>query len=170
MPSWWWKTSAAIEEGMTLMEPPKAREVGFTVMSISVSLVAVFVPLIFMGGLVGRLFRQFALTMSVAVAISLVVSLTTTPMLAARLLERGKPELDHAHRAPRVRLGAGAMPATSTGRWPIAVLLILLGTVALNIWLIGIAPRAFPATGYRRSDGRRARRPVAFRSPTCRTS
>jgi multidrug efflux pump subunit AcrB len=89
-------------------------------MSISVSLVAVFVPLIFMGGLVGRLFREFALTMSVAVAISLVVSLTTTPMLAARLLDGGKPELDHAQGAARVEWSERAMPAISIGRWPIA--------------------------------------------------
>ena len=63
-----------------------AREIGFTVVAMSISLVAVFIPLLFMGGLVGRLFREFAVTLSVAVAISLVISLTTTPMLCARLL------------------------------------------------------------------------------------
>ena len=66
-----------------------AREVGFTVLSISLSLVAVFIPLLFMGGHVGRLFREFAVTLSVAVLISLVISLTTTPMMCAWLLQAG---------------------------------------------------------------------------------
>ena len=61
-----------------------AREIGFTVLSMSVSLVAVFIPILLMGGIVGRLFREFAVTLSVAIAISLVVSLTTTPMMCAR--------------------------------------------------------------------------------------
>src|SRR6187455_3856512 len=69
-----------------------AKQIGFTIVSLSVSLIAVFIPLLFMGGIVGRLFREFAVTLSVAVAISLVVSLTTTPMLCAKLLhsERGR--------------------------------------------------------------------------------
>ncbi len=80
-----------VEQGM---EPRRAallgaREVGFTVLSISISLIAVFIPLLFMGGIVGRLFREFAVTMSVAVMISLVISLTTTPMIAAQVLRSG---------------------------------------------------------------------------------
>src|SRR5229473_6583680 len=69
-----------------------AREVGFTVLSMSVSLTAVFVPILLMGGLVGRLFREFAMTITIAIVISLVVSLTTTPMMCAVLLrgERGR--------------------------------------------------------------------------------
>src|SRR5439155_19095199 len=63
-----------------------AREIGFTVLSISISLVAVFIPILMMGGVVGRLFREFAMTLSAAIVISLVVSLTTTPMMCARLL------------------------------------------------------------------------------------
>src|SRR3989442_10578351 len=63
-----------------------AREIGFTVLSISVSLVAVFIPILLMGGVVGRLFREFAVTLSAAIAISLLVSLTTTPMMCATLL------------------------------------------------------------------------------------
>ena len=63
-----------------------AREIGFTVVSMSVSLIAVFIPILLMGGLVGRLFREFAVTLSVAVAVSMVVSLTTTPMMCAHLL------------------------------------------------------------------------------------
>src|SRR5690606_41482167 len=69
-----------------------AREVGFTVVSMSVSLVAVFIPLLFMGGLIGRLFLEFAMTLTVAIAMSLLVSLTLTPMMCAQLL-RHEPNL-----------------------------------------------------------------------------
>jgi hydrophobe/amphiphile efflux-1 (HAE1) family protein len=80
-----------IEEGRSPMDAALegARQIGFTIISLSVSLVAVFIPLLFMTGIVGRLFREFAITLSVAVAISAVVSLTLTPMMCARLL---KPE------------------------------------------------------------------------------
>ncbi len=64
-----------------------AREIGFTVFTISISLIAVFIPLLLMGGIVGRLFREFAVTLSVAIAISMVISLTTTPMMCAYLLK-----------------------------------------------------------------------------------
>ena len=84
-------TSRHIEAGMDRMQAALlgAREVGFTVLSISLSLVAVFIPLLFMGGQVGRLFREFAVTLSAAVLISLVISLTTTPMMCAWLLKPG---------------------------------------------------------------------------------
>ena len=82
-----------------------AREVGFTVLSISVSLVAVFIPLLFMGGQVGRLFREFAVTLSAAVLISLVISLTTTPMMCAWLLQPG------GHAPPA---GSRALPSAAT--------------------------------------------------------
>ena len=77
-----------LDDGRTPLEAALsgAREVGFTVLSMSLSLIAVFIPLLFMGGLVGRLFREFAVTLSIAVAISLVISLTATPMLCARFL------------------------------------------------------------------------------------
>ena len=68
-----------------------AREVGFTVLSMSFSLIAVFIPILLMGGIVGRLFREFAVTLSAAILISLLVSLTTTPMMCARLL-RAQPK------------------------------------------------------------------------------
>src|SRR5213078_5316250 len=82
-------TARHIEEGMDRMKAALlgAREVGFTVLSISLSLVAVFIPLLFMGGQVGRLFREFAVTLSASVMISLVISLTTTPMMCAWLLD-----------------------------------------------------------------------------------
>src|SRR5262249_20343364 len=63
-----------------------AKEIGFTVISISLSLIAVFIPILMMGGIVGRLFREFAVTLSLAISVSLLVSLTTTPMMCARLL------------------------------------------------------------------------------------
>ena len=88
-------TIVVIENIMRYLErgiPPRqaalrgAKEIGFTVVSITISLIAVFIPILLMGGIFGRLFRQFAVTLSVAVAISLVVSLTTTPMMCAYLL------------------------------------------------------------------------------------
>ena len=79
-----------IEDGARPMQAALdgAREIGFTVVSISVSLVAVFIPLLLMGGIIGRLFREFAMTVTAAIAVSVVVSLTLTPMLASRFLER----------------------------------------------------------------------------------
>ena len=92
-------TSRHIEQGMDRFEAALlgAREVGFTVLSISLSLVAVFIPLLFMGGQVGRLFREFAVTLSAAVMISLVISLTTTPMMCAWLLDRNKQRVKKLH-------------------------------------------------------------------------
>ena len=82
--------SRYLEQGMTPVEATLkgAREVGFTVLSISLSLVAVFTPILLMGGIVGRLFREFAVTLSTAILVSLVISLTTTPMMCARLLRQ----------------------------------------------------------------------------------
>src|SRR6185436_16587575 len=79
-----------IEEGLSPLDAALrgSREIGFTVVSISISLVAVFIPLLLMGGIVGRLFREFALTVTAAIAVSVVVSLTLTPMLCARFLSR----------------------------------------------------------------------------------
>ena len=84
------------EQGMAPFEAAVrgAREIGFTVVSISISLVAVFIPILLMGGIVGRLFREFAVTLSTAVVVSMVVSLTTTPMMCAKLL---RPETDESH-------------------------------------------------------------------------
>ena len=97
-----------IEDGMTPMQAALkgAREIGFTVMSISISLVAVFIPLLLMGGIVGRLFREFAMTVTAAIAVSVVVSLTLTPMLASRFLERES-------RAPRPPLSLRSSAAST---------------------------------------------------------
>jgi len=72
-----------------------AREIGFTVLSMSISLVAVFIPLLLMGGIIGRLFREFSVTLTVAIGISLVVSLTTTPSMCAKFLKSGGSEQKH---------------------------------------------------------------------------
>ncbi len=69
-----------------------AQEIGFTVFSISISLIAVFIPILMMGGIVGRLFREFAITLSTAIAVSMVISLTTTPTMCAYLLKQEQPE------------------------------------------------------------------------------
>src|SRR5947208_4248293 len=90
-----------IEEGTRTKQAALhgAREIGFTVVSISVSLVAVFIPLLLMGGIVGRLFCEFALTVTAAIAVSVLVSLTLTPMLCSRFLERESEQHGRIHRA-----------------------------------------------------------------------
>ncbi|RYF00379.1 MAG: nodulation protein, partial [Oxalobacteraceae bacterium] len=145
-------TSRHVEEGMERMKAALlgAQEVGFTVLSISLSLVAVFIPLLFMGGQVGRLFREFAVTLSVAVMISLVISLTTTPMLCALLLKPGqKPE-----RKPGVlaRWSEAGFDKILKGYehaldWALdaklLVMLILAFVVGLNVFLFSAAPKGF---------------------------
>ena len=122
-----------------------SREIGFTVLSMSLSLIAVFIPLLFMGGLVGRLFREFAVTLSVAVAVSLVVSLTTTPMLCAPFLRR-EPSARASRWSEQAfeRLRGGY---DRTLGWalehPGLTLLLLAGTVVLNGLLITLVPKGF---------------------------
>ena len=144
-------TARHIEAGMDRMQAALlgAREVGFTVLSISLSLVAVFIPLLFMGGQVGRLFREFAITLSAAVMISLVISLTTTPMMCAWLLkpesERKKPGrvsrwfeqgFDKIHTAYRHSLD-----------WALGsialVMVIFVFVIGLNVYLFSAAPKGF---------------------------
>jgi multidrug efflux pump len=148
-------TSHHVEQGMERMKAALlgAQEVGFTVLSISLSLVAVFIPLLFMGGQVGRLFREFAVTLSVAVMISLVISLTTTPMLCAVLL---KPE----DRNEKLKRTPGRLAQWSERGfdkmlkgyghaldWALdmkfLVMLILAFVVGLNVYLFSAAPKGF---------------------------
>ena len=132
-----------------------AREVGFTVLSMSLSLVAVFIPLLFMGGLVGRLFREFAVTLSVAVAVSLVISLTTTPMLCARFLRRTSGN-DHGSLTEaggqRARWSERTFERVRAGYdrtlgWALTysglTLTVLLLMVVLNWYLVAIVPKGF---------------------------
>src|SRR5215469_8382909 len=125
-----------------------SHEVGFTVLSMSVSLVAVFVPILLMGGLVGRLFREFAVTITIAVVISLVVSLTTTPMMCAVLLRR---ERDRPH-GRIYRISERMFEALLNGyrrtlivalRHPRSVMLILAAVLGLNFHLYGVVPKGF---------------------------
>ena len=146
-------TSRHIESGMTRMRAALlgAREVGFTVVSISLSLVAVFIPLLFMGGQQGRLFREFAVPLSAAVLISLVISLTTTPMMCAWLLQPG----GSADRRPAGRLARWAERGYDrllggyerALDWALVskglVMFILLAVVALNVYLYAAAPKGF---------------------------
>jgi len=143
-------TSRHIEQGMRPFKAALvgAREVGFTVVSMSVSLVAVFIPILLMGGIVGRLFREFALTLSVAIVMSLVVSLTTTPMMCARLLrpavERKPGRVGRAVQGAfdRVVRGYGASLDWVLGHG-VPVMLLLLVTVCLNVYLYVIIPKGF---------------------------
>jgi multidrug efflux pump len=143
-------TTRHIEDGMTRMQAALqgAQEVGFTVVSMSLSLIAVFIPFQLAGGIVGRLFREFTVTLSVAILISLVISLTTTPMMCARLLGRER------QRKP-TRLGAAFERVFQNSRrgyentlgWalnhPRLMMLLLLATVCLNVYLYIIVPKGF---------------------------
>jgi multidrug efflux pump len=124
-----------------------AREVGFTVVSMSISLVAVFIPILFMGGIVGRLFQEFALTLSVAIAVSLVISLTATPMMAARLLkapQEGAPAQPEPGAPGDVAWRRGyARSLAWTLRHPWFTGVLLLATIVLNVYLYVIVPKGF---------------------------
>ena len=149
--------SRHIEAGMKPVQAALtgAREIGFTVVSMSLSLIAVFIPLLFMGDLAGRLFREFAVTLSVAILISLLISLTTTPMMCARLLRAhhlnpGKNEQENRLQ----RLSAKAFNAILSGYstsldWALehkrTMMMILLAVIGLNVYLyIAIPKGLFP--------------------------
>jgi hydrophobe/amphiphile efflux-1 (HAE1) family protein len=142
--------SRHLEDGMSPFEAAMvgSKEIGFTVLSMSTSLIAVFIPILLMGGIVGRLFREFAVTLSVAIMVSLVVSLTTTPMLSAKFLE--------AHNRRRhgwfYRLGERGLKWLASEyerglRWVLQhqglVLTITVLTFALNVYLYILVPKGF---------------------------
>ena len=125
-----------------------AQEVGFTVFSISMSLVAVFLPILLMGGIVGRLFHEFAVTLSAAILVSLVVSLTTTPMMCARLLghHSAKKHGKFYHLGDRFFAWIPCAYERSLAvvlRHPFIVLCVLIATVALNVQLLKTVPKGF---------------------------
>ena len=126
-----------------------AREVGFTVLSMSLSLVAVFLPVLFMGGIVGRLFHEFAVTLSVAIGISLLVSLTVTPMLASRWLRLRRDDAALASRGSRLARvwqavhDGYARSLTIALRHPVLMLGVFFATIALNVYLYKIVPKGF---------------------------
>jgi len=124
-----------------------AREIGFTVLSISISLVAVFIPLLLMGGIIGRLFREFALTVTAAIAVSVFVSLTLTPMLCALFLKAHESQPGRLSRAIENAfdgLLAGYRRTLDVAlRFQFAVLMIFFATVGLTVWLFMQIPKGF---------------------------
>jgi multidrug efflux pump len=139
-----------LEQGL---EPFKAalrgaQEIGFTVLSMSTSLVAVFIPILLMGGIVGRLFREFAITLTVAICVSLVVSLTATPMLCAKFL-RAQQDKQHnwiyrvSERGFDFIHGTYARTLAVVLKHPQLTLVITLVTIAINVYLYVIVPKGF---------------------------
>ena len=140
-----------IENGMRPFEAALkgAREIGFTIISITVSLIAVFIPVLFMGGVVGRVFREFAVTMTVAILISAFVSLTLTPMLCARLL-RAHKEAGRQNIVFRLFeamfqgwLRAYEWTLDRVIRFKAVTLAITLLTIAGTVWLYIAIPKGF---------------------------
>ena len=138
------------EEGMSPMAAAflGAREIGFTVLSISISLVAVFIPILLMGGIVGRLFREFAVTLSVAILVSMVVSLTLTPMMCAWLLRPA----GHARQGLLSRLTERGLDGVTQAygrllavvmRHPRITMAVNLATIALTVWMYVAVPKGF---------------------------
>jgi multidrug efflux pump len=139
-----------IEEGLSPLEAALkgANEVGFTVLSMSISLIAVFIPILLMGGIVGRLFREFAMTISISILISLAISLATTPMMCAVLLRRETGEgHGRLYRASErffdAMLGFYRRTLTSALEHPRSVMLILAAVLGLNFYLYNVIPKGF---------------------------
>ena len=140
-----------LEQGLTPMEATLrgARQIGFTIVSISISLVAVFIPLLFMGGIIGRLFHEFSVTLSVAILVSAAVSLTLTPMLCSRLLREEKPGQARGwfYRASEKVFNGMLGIYSRSLRWVLRhsflMLLVTAGTICLTIWLYTIVPKGF---------------------------
>jgi multidrug efflux pump len=160
-----------IEEGMKPYEAAMrgSKEIGFTVLSMSTSLIAVFIPILLMGGIIGKLFREFAITLSVAIAVSLLVSLTTTPMLCARFLK----QRDESRHGSIYRMSENAFlwvhhEYNSALRWVLRHQWITLGVAVgcafLNIYLFMIVPKGFfPQQDTGRMGGRtRAAQDISF--------
>ena len=139
-----------LDEGLSPMEASikGAQEIGFTVLSISISLVAVFIPILLMGGIVGRLFREFAVTLSVAIAVSLVVSLTTTPMMCAYMLKAKKDQRHGRIYIASERFFEWILSWYESTlrivlRHQFLTLLVTLSTVGLTVYLYVIVPKGF---------------------------
>jgi len=131
------------ERGMPLHQAVRqgSRDIGFTVVAISVSLVAVFIPILFMGGVLGRLFHEFAVVMTAAVLMSLLVSLTTTPMMCAKWLPAEPMAVTPRRRQPMVRWYRRSLAWTLRHQW--LMWLVLLATVLLNVSLYRAIPKGF---------------------------
>ena len=131
------------ERGMPLQQAVRqgSRDIGFTVVAISVSLVAVFIPILFMGGVLGRLFHEFAVVMTAAVLMSLLVSLTTTPMMCAKWLPAEPRAVKPRRRQPMVRWYRRSLAWTLRHQW--LMWLVLFATVLLNVSLYRAIPKGF---------------------------
>jgi multidrug efflux pump len=138
--------SRHIEDGMSHTQAAfrGAREVGFTVLSISLSLIAVFIPILLMGGILGRLFREFTVTLSIAILVSLAISLTTTPMMCALFLKTRAPQ-QHERRPTFLEKVRGGYGRTLTWalRHSALVLLIFIVTICVNVALYIVVPKGF---------------------------
>jgi multidrug efflux pump len=138
-----------IEDGASPFEAALkgASEVGFTVLSMSISLIAVFIPILLMGGIIGRLFREFAMTISISILISLAISLATTPMMCAVLLRRESGEHGRLYRASErffeAMLNFYRRTLTSALDHPRFVMVILAAVLGLNFYLYDIVPKGF---------------------------
>jgi len=137
-----------LEKGMAPFQAALkgAQEIGFTVMTMSISLVAVFIPLLLMGGIVGRLFREFAVTLSVAILVSLVVSLTATASMCAHLLKQHESHgrlYRTSERAFNWVVGFYGRTLAVVLRFPATTLAVLLATIALNVYLYIHVPKGF---------------------------
>jgi HAE1 family hydrophobic/amphiphilic exporter-1 len=129
-----------------------AKEIGFTIISMTLSLIAVFIPIMFMGGIVGRLLHEFAVTICAAILVSGFVSLTLTPMLCSRYLKHSDPREHNAIYQAFERFFAGLLvgyEGTLRGAmaWPRTVLLVFVLTVAATVWLYGLVPKDFLPSG-----------------------
>jgi multidrug efflux pump len=160
-----------LEEGMNPYEAAMkgSKEIGFTVLSMSTSLIAVFIPILLMGGIIGKLFREFAITLSVAIAVSLLVSLTTTPMLCAKFLK----QRDESRYGRLYRISEDAFQwihheYNSALRWVLRhqwiMLTVAIGCAFLNVYLFMIVPKGFfPQQDTGRLGGRtRAAQDISF--------
>ena len=138
-----------IEEGASPLEAALkgANEVGFTVLSMSISLIAVFIPILLMGGIIGRLFREFAMTISISILISLAISLATTPMMCAVLLRQETGEHGRLYRASErffeAMLNFYRRTLTGALDHPRFVMVILAAVLGLNFYLYDIVPKGF---------------------------
>jgi multidrug efflux pump len=140
-----------LESGMEVFDAALlgAKEIGFTVFSISMSLIAVFIPILMMGGIVGRLFREFAVTLSTAIIISMIISLTTTPMMCAHLLKTTSKEEKHNwfYRTSERAFGFLVSIYRNSLTWaldnPLLILIVLGLTVVLNVVVIFRIPKGF---------------------------
>ena len=132
------------EEGMGRIQAALtgARDVGFTVVSITLSLVAAFLPILLMSGIVGRLFREFAMTLALAIFVSMAISLTTTPMMCALFLKNVERKAKRRTLFERAHGAYGRSLALALDH-SFLVLLTLFGAIALNVWLIVIIPKSF---------------------------